>query len=225
MRPPRFSIAALLAFIVACGVAFAALRSPSQLWANVVSTAALTSLVIASIDVALARGRWRAFWAGFLIAGGSYFAVYAVPALRESLGPRLATEAALDFLYAAVGPPQPSSGPFTVTFTVTGGPSGASGGYGGMMMGGGVGGGYGPPGSSSPPPSPPVTRWVAWTTPDRTTGVGYQVGSVSLVSPESFRQVGHSLLTLLFAALAGLYARHLYEARDVVSDPARETAP
>ena len=204
---PRFRIAGLLAAIVLAGVAFAALRSPSYLWANTVYTAACVALLVAAIHAALGHGRPRAFWAGFLMAGGSYFVVYSVPSLRESICPRLLSEPLLDLLYTQAAPP-----PARPT-----GPSGA--GMGGGMPGPdrgamGSGGmlstmmaGYGSP---TPPPPAPPSRWAAWTEPDRTSGVGYQIGTIALVSPEPFRQVGHSLLILAFGALGGLYARHRF---------------
>jgi len=83
----RFSIAGLLAVIGTLGVAFAALRSPSYLWANVTFSAALAALVLAAINVAIGRGRSRAFWAGFLIAGGSYFAACSARPPRVGLPP------------------------------------------------------------------------------------------------------------------------------------------
>ena len=38
---PRFSISRLVAFVVVCGVGFAALRSPSALWASILFTLTL----------------------------------------------------------------------------------------------------------------------------------------------------------------------------------------
>src|SRR5260370_36124608 len=106
MRPPRFSLAALLAVVAFCGVAFAALHSPSYLWANAMFTVALGALVIAAINVLYSQGRVRAFWARLLIAGGTYFAVCSLPGLRETVCPRLFTEPVFDFMYALVAPPQ-----------------------------------------------------------------------------------------------------------------------
>ena len=68
----------------------------------------------------------------------------------------------------------------------------------------------------------PESRWSAWTKSDRDIGVGYQIGSVSLVSSNAFRQIGHSLVTLLAAVLGGVYARSRYEAwaaRDAAQVP------
>jgi hypothetical protein len=210
---PRFSLAAIAAAIGSCGVAFAALRSPSHLWANATYTGVCIALVLAAINVAFSRGRSRAFWAGFLMAGGAYFTAYSVPALRESIGPRLLTEPLLDLLYAQVSPPQPA--PTTLTGTLIGVGSGMAGsGYATMMGSMQQANARWRTGSITAGPSPaaaPPSRWAAWTTPDRNSGVGYQIGSISLVSPEPFRQVGHSLMILLFAAFGGIYARSRYD--------------
>jgi hypothetical protein len=56
--------------------------------------------------------------------------------------------------------------------------------------------------------SAPSDRWTAWTEPDRSSGVG----QVALVSPEPFRRIGHSLLTLLIGILGGVFARLRYAA-------------
>jgi hypothetical protein len=73
---PRISIARLLGLIVAFGVALAALRSPSNLWANALVTLTLAALVVAVINVVYSRARVRAFWVGFLIAGAAYFLLH-----------------------------------------------------------------------------------------------------------------------------------------------------
>jgi hypothetical protein len=100
---------------------------------------------------------------------------------------------------------------------------------GGMMGGGGSGGmgmmgGGGMMGVGGGTPPSPVSRWTAWTTPDRQNGVGYGIGTVILVSSEPFRQIGHSLFTLLIAALAGIYARHIFDSRAVRSENSRPSA-
>jgi hypothetical protein len=99
MRAPRFSIAALLVVVAVCGVLFAALSSPSDLWAKGLFTLALGALVVAVINVLFSGGCSRAFWAGFLIAGGTYFVVSTTPGLRDHLVPQLFTELVLDQIY------------------------------------------------------------------------------------------------------------------------------
>jgi hypothetical protein len=193
---PRVTIGQLVVAVAFCGVAFAALHSQSHLWANALYTSVAVSLVLATINVLFSRGRSRAFWTGFLIAGGSYFITYAMPGLRESICPRLLTEPLLDMLYANVAPSQPA--PVQVVTGALNGNTGT-----GMAMMGGM---YG-----SPAPVPvPTNRWAAWTEPERDEGVGYPIGSIRLVSSEPFRQIGHSLIILLFAAVGGVYGRHRF---------------
>ena len=52
---PRISIALMLVLIVAFAVALAALRSPSNLWANVLVTLTLAALVVSVINVIYSR--------------------------------------------------------------------------------------------------------------------------------------------------------------------------
>jgi hypothetical protein len=40
-------------------------------------------------------------------------------------------------------------------------------------------------------PSAPASRWSARSEPDRSSGVGHPIGTVSLISSEAFRQIGH----------------------------------
>jgi hypothetical protein len=168
MRKPRYSIASGLAIIGILGVALAAFRDPSYLWANVTFSAALAALVLAIINAVYSRGARRAYWLGFALCGWAYFAITSVPGLRQSLCPRLVTEVIFDLLYLNVAPQAPVA-----------------------------------------PPAPEI-GWSAWSQPDRTNGVGYPIGTVSLVSSEAFRQIGHSMAALLVAVLGGIYARGRY---------------
>ena len=233
MRRPRFSIASLLAVIGILGVALAALRNPSYLWANVTFSLAFAVLVLAIVNAVYGRGARRAYWLGFTVCGGTYFAVCSMPGLRDSVCPRLATEVIFDLLYPIIAPPSPPP-PVTTTWAMmpnsgqmmmtsqmrpkaraqAGGMGGTGGGGGRWMIGGAV--------TASPAPPVPESRWSAWSEPDRSVGVGYQIGTVSLVSSDAFRQIGHSLVTLLAAVLGAVYARSRYEtwvARDMSQVP------
>ena len=192
MRRPRFPIAGVLTIIGILGVALAAFRDPSYLRANITFSVAFAALVLAIINVLHGRGARRACWAGFALCGWAYFSICSVPGLREALCPRLVTEVVLDLLYPHVAPqPPPPRAGIAVnsralyTIAVGTGPSA---------------------------PSTPESRWSAWSRPDRTVGVGYPIGTVSLVSSEAFRQIGHSLAALLAAVLGGLHARGRYTA-------------
>lgn len=201
MRAPRFSIARVLLAVVFCGVTFAALRSPSPLWANLLYSAVCVSIVLAAIQVVYCRGPARAFWTGFLIAGGSYFVVYSVPFLRESMCPRLVSEPLVDLLYDRVArapsspvPVTPAPGVQSRMTSFVRNSQGLTGTWAVLAAGN--------------TPEPTVTRWTLWTEPDYTTGVGYPIGQILLASSEAFRQVGHSILILGFAVCGGFFARH-----------------
>jgi hypothetical protein len=230
----RFSIGNMLALIAILGVALAALRSPSYLWANAAFTAALAAVVAAVVNTVFGRGARRAYWFGFAIFGGTYLAICSTPGLRESVCPRLVTEALLDVLYPFMAPdvPQPPP-PITVTAMINGGP---------VLLSSAP--GVANPAAATPafavpeiasvasgpmqtsPPSRPVAAlprmWVlppasppgglaAWTAPDRSIGVGYRIGSIALGSSEAFRQIGHSLMALLVATIGGVFARNRYD--------------
>ena len=210
----RYTIAQLIAVVAICGVAFAALRTPSYLWSSALYTTACAAVVIAAINVVFSRGPSRAYWAGFLIAGGVYFISYSVPALQELVCPRLVTTPILDLIYPYVSPEPPGSPVLTgssTPFLMTAQPSG-----GGPVL-------YQPTAAPSTFPSPPPvyggltlpapdtrSRWTAWTEPDRAIGVGYTFGSLSLVNTQPFRQIGHSIAILLSGIFGGIYARHRF---------------
>src|SRR5262249_25511948 len=97
----RISVARLLAVVAACGLALASLRSAGPAWEGVLLTAALVVLGLAAASALCRRGRDRAFWAGFSIAGWLYLAACSVPGLE----PQLLSTALLDVSYAYVTPP------------------------------------------------------------------------------------------------------------------------
>ena len=224
MRRPRFSIASLLVVIGILGVALAALRNPSYLWANITFTMAFASLVLATVNAIYGRDARRAYWLGFTVSGGAYFAVCSLPGLRDSVCPRLATEVIFDLLYPNMAPPIPPAPSQPPAMAGVG-----MGNYGSMMgqmmmrqMMGQAGGTVAMRGMAMSAPPVSESRWSAWNEPDRSIGVGYQIGTVSLVSSEAFRQIGHSLATLLAAVLGGVYARSRYQAwaaRDMPQEP------
>jgi hypothetical protein len=67
MRPPRFCIAGLMAFIPAVALGLGSLSRPSCLSASVMFSLLLLSLSVAIIGVLSRRGHKRAFWTVFLI--------------------------------------------------------------------------------------------------------------------------------------------------------------
>jgi hypothetical protein len=200
MRLPRFSISSILAVIAIFAIALAALRSPSYLWANVVFSLSLAALFVAIVNIVYGRGAGRAYWFGFLLSGGIYFAVCSMPGLRDSVCSRLVTEVILDFLYPYLSPDSTTSSGVTTVISRNTGATPALTLRTSTLTHTAV------LSLIAQSPSP----WAAWTEPDRTVGVGYKIGTVSLVSSEAFRQIGHSMFTLLVAVLGGSFARHRY---------------
>ena len=213
MRLPRFSIANGLAVIAIVAVALAALRTPSYLWANVTYSLALGAVVVAIINFAYSREAGRAYWLGFSLCGGIYLTVCSVPMLRDSVGSRLVTETILDFIYPHLSPatsPGPSA---TVAWTINAGFQWPPNAYGPPYNGGSTVVTLPPPSVwAVPPPPPPLSRWADWTQPDRVVSSRIQTATVSLCSSEAFRQIGHSMFTLLAAVLGATFARYRYQA-------------
>jgi hypothetical protein len=204
----------VLAIIGIVGVALAAFRDPSYLWANLTFSIAFAALIFAVINVLYDRGARRAYWVGFALCGWTYLTIYSVPGLHESLCPRLVTEVIFDLLYPQIAPQAPpppvmAGAAARLMIQMPGQPSGAA----GLIA-------VGPPA-----PVAPESRWSAWSEADRSNGVGYPIGTVRLVSSEAFRQIGHSMAALLVGVLGGVYTRGRYRAwamRDRAPEPGRE---
>lgn len=112
---PRLSIARLLAYVAALGLGLASLRSGSLAWVASLLTACLVILTMALVAAICLRGRRRAFWAGFSLAGWLYLTLSWCPGLGTSVGQKLATTAILDltyhfaYPYLAAPKPQPKA--------------------------------------------------------------------------------------------------------------------
>ena len=66
---PRLSILRLMAVVLLIAVGFAALRSPTELWASVIFTLAGFILLVAVIKAVGQEGSGRNFWLGFSVFG------------------------------------------------------------------------------------------------------------------------------------------------------------
>jgi hypothetical protein len=98
MGRDRFSIRGLMVVIVLLGLAFAALRTPSRLWANVWFSMTLAALTLAIPAAAYTRGGRRAFWVGFSTCGWVYFIIAMAPWFQSEVSFQLATTTLLDIL-------------------------------------------------------------------------------------------------------------------------------
>jgi hypothetical protein len=79
MKWPRVSILGLIAAVVACGVAFAALRGGSAYWIAAFYTMTVAFLLVAVVLAHYRRGASRAFWFGFAVFGWGMFIIGANP--------------------------------------------------------------------------------------------------------------------------------------------------
>lgn len=83
----RFRISRLAGLIAFCALGFAALRQASPMTDQIVFTATLAVLALATILALQQCGRVRAYWIGFAVAGGLYFLASTSP----TMAPRLIT--------------------------------------------------------------------------------------------------------------------------------------
>jgi hypothetical protein len=218
-HPRRVTIGSLLTLTVILALAFAAVRSASPMWAGVIFSGAIAALAVATLAAIERRGRARSFARGFALCGWTYLALSCGPWLEHEVGPKLVTTAILEVVYPKVA--QPVAGPTwgasttsTVGFTfpnVPGMGMGSMGGAGMGFMGGGAGNSW-----TQPQPG----RWTLWNTPDQTLRTWTNVGGVSPDTPETYRRIGHSAFSLVFAFLGGmaaLWLRDRGERRDATA--------
>ena len=201
MRLPRFSIGSLLAVIAILAVALAALHSPSCLWANVTFSLALSAMVVGIVNVIYGREAVRAYWLGFLLCGGIYFSLWSIPGVSDTFCPRLVTEVVLELLYPHLVPEVPKSSSVTIVTgneTINADES--------MLPTEGASVYVNP--TSVLVTQFPMSPWIAWTEPDRVLVPIVGPTAASYHSPAAFRQIGHSMFTLLVAVLGGWFARH-----------------
>ncbi len=89
MRASRATIGGLMGLVALAGVGAAAIRAGSPAWAGAVFSALMAVLGVALLGTIFARGRLRAFWAGFLMFGGGYLVLVEIPPIAASVRPRL----------------------------------------------------------------------------------------------------------------------------------------
>jgi hypothetical protein len=182
---PRFSIAALMGFVFAFGVAMAAFRYPSKLWASFLFSIALGAMVFGSLSAAFHRGLPQKFWAGYAGCGWLYLLMTFGP-FGGAVSPYLFTTACLDLIY-----PQVAAVEQTAMV-----PSGRFDNHLVYGLAGGFGGSFDPPGI-----------WEHWKAIDGTADGFSAVGNFNVLRPMAFQMIGHALFALLFAYLGGVTAR------------------
>ena len=111
MSALRFSIANLLAAVALVGIGLAALNSPSSASAGLLALATVAFVLLSILGVVYRSHEARAFWLGFAICGGSYFAIALTPVaplVSDGLG---ATLKAVRAAFWTIRTPDGESGP------------------------------------------------------------------------------------------------------------------
>lgn len=96
MRGPRISIAGLMAFIALLGVSFSALHAATEFSAGAMLTLALAASGGALLGRLCTRGADKAAWTGYLVFGGGYLAMCVGPWCDEHIMPNLVTTPFID---------------------------------------------------------------------------------------------------------------------------------
>jgi hypothetical protein len=85
-----------MVLIVLLGAAFAALRYPTPLWANMWFSLAAAASTLAIPAAVYRRGEQRAFWVGFAACGWAYFVLALMPWFQSETSFQLVTTTVLD---------------------------------------------------------------------------------------------------------------------------------
>jgi hypothetical protein len=198
MRRPRFSIASLLGVVVFVAVALAALRAASPAWDAGLLGVTIAALLVAVLLAVHRAGRRRAYWVGFALFGWAYLALVYLGGVE----PRLPTTKLLAFLDSKR--PRPlgaafadidSDGTMDIFVADIGGrikPVKAGVYTSDLSVAFAPGGGNGT-----------TTGFASWALP--AVGPGR--------TTEDFLRIGHSLFTLMMAAVGGLVSRTLHDAK------------
>jgi hypothetical protein len=204
MRRLRFSIAGLLGVVLFLAVALAALRASTDAWDSGVLGLALLILLTAVL-LTTHRTERRAFWLGFSLFGWAYLVASLIP----TIGSRLPTTKALDFIDSKIPGRERTwvTGvlAYTTPFTSTAGTNPVQ----DFVLS---------PQGSTLASSSQGGVWL-W---DTTTGK-------LLAGPggttHNFICIGHSLLALVLAFIGGHLSSHLYHQGRGASLPSPDDPP
>jgi hypothetical protein len=208
----RISIAGLMAVVLICGVAAAALREASDTWAGILLVVTLGLLAFALLAIRQRREGPRAFWEGFALFGWGYLALVFGPWFAEQVGSKLPTTQLLGYVHGKLNPAPaapvlqtlivpPNSmawDPDTAVGVDLGFPQGAI-----RPAQGTVYVDIGSDLQPAPPASPAAQAALAWIT----------LAALGVGNLEHFQRVGQFLFALLAALLGGLLSRRLHHTR------------
>jgi hypothetical protein len=182
---PRFrlSISILMVAIVLLAAGFAALRTPTPLWANVWFSIAMGLLVLAIPAAVYRREEQRAFWVGFAACGWVYFVLTLAPWFQTEMGFQLVTTTILDVLSPYIVQKEYLLRTYLGAFNP----------------------------SSDPVDRTPWQAWNLLEFPPE--NPWRMVGYVTLLCPGLYLRIGHCLFCVLVAFLGGQFVRFMAQAR------------
>jgi hypothetical protein len=187
----RFSVRGLMMLIVLLGTAFAALRSPTPLWANGWFSLVLAALVLAVPAAVYRRGERRAFWVGFATCGWVYFVLSMAPWFQTEIGFQLFTTTILDLLAPYIVQKE-----YLIRTYI---------------------GSFNPP--TTPTPPTPWQSWNLPEFPPE--NPWRMIGYVTLFSPGLYLRIGHAVFCMPIAFLGGEAVRYLAATRSEPTAPER----
>jgi hypothetical protein len=101
----QVTIRRLLLVIVYRAVGFAALRTPSWLWAGAVFSLVVATLLVATSAAVYRRGEQHAFWTGFALCGWFYLGLSLWLLKGSEMAPPVITSVLIDLAYPIANPP------------------------------------------------------------------------------------------------------------------------
>lgn len=195
----RFTIAGLMAVILVCGVAVAALRDASDTWAGLLLMLTLFLLGSAAFGIRYRRDGKQAFWFGFALFGWGYLVLSQAPWFADQVGPRLPTTQLLNYAHARVNPESPQSAANLLSRS--------------LAVDLGIGMVVQPNPNATPtvslggvPAQPNQTSFIPAVTPQKPLELSLQLVAIGS-NLEQFTRIGHCLFALMAALIGGLAAR------------------
>jgi hypothetical protein len=182
----RFSIASLLLAVLTFGLAFAALREPTDPWDSAMLGLSLLLLLISTLFAVHRPGERRAYWLGFALFGWSYFVLSQISTIES----RLPTTKGLAYLDSKI-----ADRAFNMTFTIATTPT--------------------PGGPGQPVQAAAFMTTGTTLVTNQATGVRFWNAATGapMAGPngtsENFVRIGHSLLALVLAMIGGHLSRTL----------------
>jgi hypothetical protein len=228
MKTMRISIAGLMGFVLVVALGFGGLKGANEYWASGCFTLMVTGLVVAILNAALGRGKDRAYWLGFAVAGGIYLAVaFGTGEWSRSAYPSLLPQLAFNRLEPLIHPNANfgslatitvNSAPNVINYTTIAAPLAAAVGSTTSTTVDVI---VDQPVSMPPtPPTPVATPLVGLPPAIFSPTATYSSLTPFITWPPSdmtrtyYSQVSHSLTALLAGMLGGLYAAWLVARRE-----------